>query len=177
MDGQGHVPIIDCKPQTPYHCYVSKFVEFGVGTFPLGIVHIEANANFNGLESQNGVATTLLTRGEPGDAGLKPAWVIDCALARPSGPRQSCGSKSKTEPGYDTRRATFEANFYYTIGRFAYTINDTFYGEFKPGPNPPGASRGFTLARVYGYPVICYRAGSRRDPVKRCSFALFGEQR
>jgi NAD(P)-dependent dehydrogenase (short-subunit alcohol dehydrogenase family) len=52
--------------------------------------------------------------------------VIGCALARPSGPRQSCGSKDKAEPGYDTVRATFEANFYYTIGPFAYTINATF---------------------------------------------------
>lgn len=175
--GQGHVPIIDCVPETPYHCYVSKFVEFGVGIFPEGIVHIEANANFNGLESQNGVATTLLTKGEPKDAALKQSWNFSCALARPSGPRKSCGEKSTAEPDYNTRRATSEANFYYTIGRFAYTINDTFYGIFKPGPNPPGAPKGFIFARVYGYPVICYRAGTRKHPIKRCSFALFGEQR
>ena len=46
---QQRSPSLICKPETPYHCYVSKFVEFGVGIFPLGVAHIEVNANFNGL--------------------------------------------------------------------------------------------------------------------------------
>lgn len=43
-------------------------------------------------------------------------------------------------------------------------------------PNPPRQPLGYHVEKVYNYPVICYYAGRRRDPIKRCSYAKFGEQ-
>ncbi len=56
--------------RTPNHCSVSKFVAFGIGSFPLGIVHIEAKTNLAGPISHNGTATTLITKNQPKDAAL-----------------------------------------------------------------------------------------------------------
>jgi hypothetical protein len=162
-------------PSTPYHCYLSNFVEFGLGPYPLGFVHVEENNNLNGRQSQNGAASLVL-RNQPGDAAIRQAWKFHCAVARPSGPRRSCGDVTDAIAAFNRVRKTAAQNFLFQIGRFGWSTNTDFYSEYKPGPNPPNQPLGYQVEKVYNYPVICYYAGKRSRPIKRCSYAEFGEQ-
>ncbi|MGO9901379.1 MAG: hypothetical protein ACLP50_16790 [Solirubrobacteraceae bacterium] len=173
---ENHYGTANCVPSTPYHCYVSNFAEFGVGPFPLGIVHVEENNNLNGRQSQNGAALSLVLRNQPSDAAIRQAWKFHCAVARPSGPRQSCGDITEAIAAFNRVRKTDAQNFLFQIGRFGWSTNTDFYAEYKPGPNPPNQPLGYHVEKVYNDPVICYYAGRRSDPIKRCSYAKFGEQ-
>ncbi|MDQ2897457.1 MAG: hypothetical protein M3Y09_17760 [Actinomycetota bacterium] len=144
-----------------------------MGIFPFGITHIESQTNLNGFQSQTTLAIALLTVGQPKDASLKQTWTVACTVATLRGPRKSCGTAGpKTEPDFNRQRRTFPANFRHAPGRFAYSVTDNYYGQYRPGPNPPGAPYGFHLATVYSYPWICYYAGTKKKPINRCSYAL-----
>jgi hypothetical protein len=61
-----------------------------LGSFALRLVHVEDN-NLNGWQFQNGAALSLVVRNQPSDAAIRQASKFQCAVARPKGPRQSCG--------------------------------------------------------------------------------------
>jgi hypothetical protein len=173
---ENHYGTANCVPSTPYHCYLSNFVEFGLGPYPLGFVHVEENNNLNGRQSQNGAALSLVLRNQPSDAAIRQAWKFHCAVARPHGPRRSCGDITEAIAAFNRVRKTDAQNFLFQIGRFGWSTNTDFYAEYKPGPNPPKQPLGYHIEKVYNYPVICYYAGKRSAPIKRCSYAEFGEQ-
>jgi len=173
---ENHYGTANCVPSDPYHCNLSNFVKFGFGPVPLGFVHVEAKNNLNGRQSQNGAALSLVLRYQPKQAAIRQAWMFHCAVARPKGPRRSCGDVTEAIAAFNRVRKTQAHNFLFQIGRFGWTTNTDFYAEYKPGPNPPHQPLGYHLEKVYTYPVICYYAGKRKDPIKRCSYAEFGEQ-
>jgi hypothetical protein len=73
VPGENRYGTANCVPSTPYHCHLSNFAEFGVGAFPLGIVHVEQNNNLSGRQSQNGAALSLVLRNQSSDAAIRQA--------------------------------------------------------------------------------------------------------
>lgn len=103
---ENHYGTADCVPSSPYHCYLSNFVEFGLGPYPLGFVHVEENTNLNGRQFQTGAALSLVVRGQPGDAAIRQAWKFHCAVARAHGPRRSCGDITEAIAAFNRERKT-----------------------------------------------------------------------
>jgi hypothetical protein len=93
------------------------------------------------------------------------------AVARPRGPRRSGGDITEAIAGFNRVRKTDAQNFLFQIGRFGWSTNTDFDAEYKRGPNPPNQPLGYHVEKVYDYPVICYCAGKRSDPIERCSYA------